>query len=68
MDFEDIFDDDLDILEILEFGFPRQLYIRYNPYEDLSDLTLFKRFRLYKATTRYLLSLIQDRLENPNEM
>lgn len=68
MDFDDIFDDDLDIMEIVEFGFPRQIHIRFNSYEEMCDLAFFRRFRLYKTTTRYLLALIQNRLEYSNDL
>ncbi|KAJ8915514.1 hypothetical protein NQ315_012395 [Exocentrus adspersus] len=67
-DDDDIFEDDLDVLEIIEFGFPRQVYRRSNPFENLSELEFFKRYRLYKNTVRYLLTLIQEELEYPNNL
>ncbi|KAK5648020.1 hypothetical protein RI129_002912 [Pyrocoelia pectoralis] len=52
-------DDDLDILDIVEFGFPRKVYNRTNHFEDLDNLTFFKRFRLTKNTVFHLLELIE---------
>lgn len=46
----DLFDDDLEVLDIIEFGFPRRLYVRSDYYEDLDELQFFQRFRLRKAT------------------
>ncbi|ENN83248.1 hypothetical protein YQE_00393, partial [Dendroctonus ponderosae] len=64
----DMFEDELDILEIIEFGFPKRIYIRNNPLEDLDELTFFKRFRLYKTTVIELMRVLQPDLEYPNEL
>lgn len=67
-DQEDIFNDDLDILEIIDNGFPRRIYNRKNYFEDLDNLTFFKRFRLRKESVLYLLRIIEDDLEYPSDM
>ncbi|KAI4455387.1 hypothetical protein MML48_9g00011346 [Holotrichia oblita] len=70
MDFEDedIFEDDMDILEIIDFGFPRTIYTRNNYFQLLDDYTFFRRFRLYKETVYHLLTLIEHELEYPNDV
>lgn len=67
MDFDDeeLFQDLLD-MEIIDFGFPRKIYNRSNCFDDLDNLTFFRRFRLYKETALHLLTLIEDDLEYPN--
>lgn len=65
---EDIFEDDFEILDIIDFGFPRNINIRSNHFEDLDNLTFFRRFRLYKETVLHLLTPIEDDLEFPNDM
>ncbi|KAJ8910200.1 hypothetical protein NQ315_014371 [Exocentrus adspersus] len=65
---EDIFEDDIDILEILDFGFPRKVYNRSNYFDDMDNLTFFRRFRLYKETVLHLVTLIENELEFPNDM
>ncbi|KAF5303565.1 hypothetical protein FQR65_LT08166 [Abscondita terminalis] len=68
MEFEDIFEDDLDVLEIIEFGFPRQIYLRNNPHEDLNELTFFRRIRIFKRAAQHILTLIQHELEYPHNL
>lgn len=64
---EDIFNDDLDIHEIIDFGFPRRVNDRPNYFEDMDNLTFFKRFRLYKETVLHILTLIEHNLEFVND-
>jgi hypothetical protein len=59
----DIFEDDLEILDIIDFGFPRQIYNRANHFVNLDELSFFRRFRLTKNTTLALLELIEEDLE-----
>lgn len=61
--FFDILDDDLDVLEIIYYGFPREIYIRKNYFEDLSPLDFFKNFRLYKDTVLQINNLIGHNLQ-----
>ncbi|KAJ8974994.1 hypothetical protein NQ317_013493 [Molorchus minor] len=73
MDFEDFdeelfINDDLDILDIVEFGFPRKVYERKNAFDELDDLSFFRRFRLTKNTILYLLEMIEDHLEYDNNL
>lgn len=44
----DAFIDDLEILEIIQHGFPRRIYERADHYNTLDDLEFFRRFRLTK--------------------
>ena len=60
--------DDLDILDIIEFGFPRKVYERKNNFEELDNLTFFRRFRLMKVTVLHLLALIEGDLEYDNNL
>ncbi|KAG5869934.1 hypothetical protein JTB14_001218 [Gonioctena quinquepunctata] len=65
---EDIFlEDYLDIIEIIEFGFPRRIYERLNYFQDMNELTFFKRFRLLKGTVLQLIEIIEDQLEYPHD-
>lgn len=65
-DFDDIFlEDDLDIID---FGFPRKIYQRENHFEEMDNLTFFRRFRLMKNTVLYLLELIEGDLEYDNDL
>ena len=41
----DIFEDDFDILEIIDFGFPRQIYQRSQYFDSLDELGFYRRFR-----------------------
>nr|CAI5830757.1 unnamed protein product [Callosobruchus analis] len=66
---EEIFlDDDMDILDIINFGFPRRLYERPNYIEDMDDLGFLRRFRITKATAVAVLELIEDQLEFENDL
>jgi hypothetical protein len=60
---EDIFEDDLEILDIIDFGFPRQIYNSANHFVNLDKLSSFRRFRFTKNTTLALLELIEEELE-----
>lgn len=66
---DDIFDDDIDILEIIDYGFPKRVYIRNNHrFYDFDDYTFFKRFRLTKETVLRLLTLVEAELEYTNDL
>lgn len=68
MEIEDeiILNDDLDALDIIDLGFPRQRHVIANYFEDLDELSFFRRFRLTKETTNFLLQHIEDQLEFNN--
>nr|CAI5822461.1 unnamed protein product [Callosobruchus analis] len=57
--------DDVDEIELIEFGIPRAIYTRANHYNNMSNHTFFKRFRLTKETVMILLPLLEDQLEFP---
>lgn len=61
-------EDDSDILDIIEFGFPRRLFIRSNYFEEISDMAFFRRFRLTKPTVLSILEMIEPELEFNNDM
>lgn len=61
-------EDDIEILDIINFGFPRRIFRRQNYFEDMDDLSFFRRFRLTKQTTIYVLDLIENNLEFENDL
>lgn len=66
---EEIFlEDDLDILEIIDFGFPRRIYERSNYFQVMDELTFFRRFRLLKETVLRIMEMIEDQLEYPHDL
>lgn len=62
MEIEDIImlEDDNDILDIIDFGFPRRVFRRINYFEEIDDMAFYRRFRLTKHTALYVLELIED--------
>ncbi|KAJ8933894.1 hypothetical protein NQ318_001687 [Aromia moschata] len=65
---EIVLEDDIDIIDILDFGFPRHLHVRPNYIEDMDDLGFFRRFRLMKPTVMFILDLVEDQLEFDNDL
>lgn len=66
---EEIFlDDDLDILDVIDLGFPRKQYTRSEYFLEMDELTFFKRFRLLKESVMHILNLIEDQLEYPHDL
>ncbi|XP_031354452.1 putative nuclease HARBI1 [Photinus pyralis] len=63
---DDILEDDLDILEVIDFGFPRMLYTRSDYFHSMDEYNFFKRFRLTKQTCLRVLIYIEEELEFPN--
>lgn len=61
----DIVEDDLEIFEIIDLSFPRQVYERAHYMNSFEDLSFFKRFRLTKETTMAVVELIENELEFP---
>lgn len=61
-------EDDLDILEIVDFGFPRRIYEREEYFDTMDNLTFFKRFRLTKPTVLLILESIAEQLEFDNDL
>ncbi|CAH2013903.1 unnamed protein product [Acanthoscelides obtectus] len=43
-------DDDGDILDTVRFGFPRHCYARTDIFNEMDDLSFFRRFRLQENT------------------
>lgn len=63
----DAFDDDLEVLDLLQLGFPREIHERKNHFDTMDNLTFFRRFRLTKPTVLNILEEIEDRLEYPDD-
>ncbi|KAK4882517.1 hypothetical protein RN001_005836 [Aquatica leii] len=61
-------DDDGEILDIINYGFPRKIYDRSNYFQDMDNLTFFQRFRLTKPTVLTVLDQIEHRLEFPTDL
>jgi hypothetical protein len=45
-----VFEDDFDILEIIDIGFPRLRCVRSAHFHDMDKFTFYRRFRLTKQT------------------
>lgn len=63
----EMFDDDFEILDLIQNGFPRRIYDRNNHFDDMDNLTFFRRFRLTKPTVLHVLEQIEDQLEYPDD-
>ncbi|KAJ8912434.1 hypothetical protein NQ315_006100, partial [Exocentrus adspersus] len=70
MEIEDeiIVEDDIDIIDIIDFGFPRRFFNRSNYIEEMDDMSFFRRFRLTKPTVIAVLELLEDQLEFDNDL
>ncbi|KAH1024878.1 hypothetical protein HUJ05_009713, partial [Dendroctonus ponderosae] len=54
--------------KIIEYGYPRKIYDRAEPYLNLDNLSFFRKFRLTKPTVLNLLYEIEPLLEFPNDL
>lgn len=61
-------EDDLDILDIIDYGFPRRVFNRENYFQSMDDLSFFRRFRLRKPTVLQVLQEIEHLLEFDNDL
>lgn len=70
MEIEDeiMINDDVDALDIIDLGFPRRFYERANYFENMDELSFFRRFRLRKNTVLSILEQIEDQLEYDNNL
>lgn len=68
MEDEIIFDDDYDVMDIINDGFPRARPRRQNYFDLIDDLGFFRRFRLTKPTAEALLGEIQHTMEFDNNL
>lgn len=70
MEVEDAFfvEDDLDVIDIIEMGFPRRQYNREEYFDTLDNLSFFRRFRLRKPTVLQVLQEIEHLLEFNNDL
>lgn len=59
-------DDDIEVLDLIEYGIPRQIYERNNYFHMLDEAGFYKRFRLSRpCVLNTVLPLIEHRLEYP---
>ena len=70
MEIEDemFIDDDHEILDIINFGFPRRNYERVDHFNEMDNLSFFRRFRLTKPSVLQILELIEEELEYDNDL
>ncbi|KAK4875948.1 hypothetical protein RN001_012370 [Aquatica leii] len=69
IEWDDLFDDNFDVLEIIDFGFPRRIqYSRTEDFYDLDELSFFRRYRLTKRTVLDFLPLIEEQIEYPSDI
>lgn len=70
MELEDeiFLDDDLDILDIINFGFPRRVYERTDYFNNMDNYSFFRRFRLTKPTVLSFLENIEEEIEFQNDL
>mgnify|MGYP005983608559 FL=1 len=61
-------DDDLDVLEFVVHGIPRQIYERKNYFDAFDEVAFRRRFRLSRASVLCLLEEIERELEYPHDM
>lgn len=64
----DLVEDDVEVVEIIEFGLPRQIYTRANYFDTFDDVSFRRRFRLTKECVHNLLILIEHRLEYQHDL
>lgn len=69
MEIEDqlFLDDDHDILDIINFGFPRRQWERSEYFDNMDNLSFFRRFRLQKNTVLNFLHQIEEEIEYDND-
>lgn len=69
MEIEDqlFLDDDHDILDIINFGFPRRQWERSEYFDTMDNLSFFRRFRLQKPTILNFLHHIEEEIEYDND-
>lgn len=60
--------DDLDIVDVIDNGFPRRVNPRADYYNTMDDLGFFRRFRLTKPTCAQVLDQIHNQLEFDNNL
>lgn len=56
-------DDELNPLVLIVYGILRRIFERTNYFENLDELSFYRRFRLTKRTTERVLQLIRHHLE-----
>jgi len=59
--------DDLEIFDFFENGIPKKVHERSNYFDELDNLTIFRRFGLTKPTVFKILDPIEEQLEYPDD-
>jgi hypothetical protein len=68
MDDYDSDGDVLDVINFIEFGIPRTLYVRSHYFLTMDEVKFRKRFRLTKDTVMNILGQIEHNLEFPYDI
>ena len=61
-------DDNADILDVINFGFPRRNYERSDYFQTMDDYSFFRRFRLSKPAVLNFLENIEEEIEFDNDL
>lgn len=64
----ELLEDDFEIIDVINYGFPRRVYNRADFFGELDDLTFLRRFRLSRATVYQILVRIEDQLEYEHDL
>ncbi|KAJ8914128.1 hypothetical protein NQ315_016205 [Exocentrus adspersus] len=59
---------DVEEVELIEFGLPRQVYIRIDYFDVLDEASFRRRFRLSRECVHHLLAQIEHMLEFPHNL
>lgn len=66
---ENLRDDEEDReLEFVLNGIPRRFYERFNYFDSFDESTFYKRYRISKNTSLYVLNLIEADIEYPYDL
>lgn len=57
---EDFLEDDIEILDFVDMGYSKRMFLRPNYYIMMSEIDFFRRIRLTKNTVMTLLIQIED--------
>nr|CAI5832615.1 unnamed protein product [Callosobruchus analis] len=61
-------DDEIDELNLILYGLPRQVNERVDNFDKFDEFNFFRRFRVTKAAAVYILSLIEAEIEYPYDI
>lgn len=58
-------DNDIDEVNFIIHGIPRQIYIRNDYFNSFDDDKFYKRFRITKPTAQNIVAMIEIQIEFP---